>query len=319
MSVRVAGHYRGVTDQAVYPDSPARRRADLLATLRGAFRLERPVPPTRASRRLRALIGLTASTVVVVEAINVLAADEPGFSLFVRSGWALLRVIAFLVLLRAVRWGRQAARPFGLILAITTVFAVARLAEPRQGSLVPPVEVVVGFVVLALLCGAMVALLYKSAAIDEHLSTRPMRRHIPGWVLTARMALLSYAALTLVPLLVACGTVFSDDRRLSMAATLALLGGGFALFFVLLMVAPFSSFLVVVGKAWARVLAGSLGVVVLAFQPLLCYLLLGPDGLLRDGVPLVVTAVLGLVALHRSRGVPTWVRQEIRRSRPVPS
>jgi len=63
-----------------------------------------------------------------------------------------------------------------------------------------------------------------------------------------------------------------------------------------------------VGKAWARVLVGALGVIALIFQPLLCYLLLGLDGLIRDGVPLMITAVLGLVALHRSRGVPTWVR-----------
>jgi len=289
-------------------DSARQRRADLLAALRGGFKLEKPVPPTRASRTLRALIVLTAVTVVVVEAINVLAADEPGFALFVRSVWALLRVVGFLFLLRAVRFGRQVARSFGLILAITTVFAVARLAEPRTGSLVPPVSVIAGFVVLAVLCGTVVWMLYQSSAIDEHLSNRPVRRHIPGWVLTARMAVLSYGALTLVPLLVACGTVFSADRRLSMAATLPLLGGGFLLFVVLLLVAPFSSLLVVVGKAWARVLVGALGVIVLIFQPMLCYLLLGWDGLIRDGGPLMITAVLGLVALHRSRGVPTWVR-----------
>jgi hypothetical protein len=303
-----AGSIGSVTASNGFPDSPAQRRADLLAALRGGFRLDRPVPPTRASRTLRALIVLTAVTVVVVEAVNVLAADEPGFSLFVRSTWALLRVIGFLFLMRAVRYGRQAARSFGLILSITTVFAVARLAEPRAGSLVPPASVIVGFLVLALLGGAVVWMLYQSSAIDEHLSNRPVRRHIPGWVLTARMAVLSYSALTLIPVLVACGTVFSDDRRLSLAATLPLLGGGFLLVFVLLMVSPFSSFLVVVGKAWARVLVGMLGVIVLIFQPLLCYLLLGLDGLIRDGAPLIVTAVLGLVALHRSRGLPTWVR-----------
>ena len=36
-------------------------------------------------------------------------------------------------------------------------------------------------------------------------------------------------------------------------------------------------------------------------QPVLCYLILGIDGLLRDGLPLAVTAVLALVALARSR------------------
>jgi hypothetical protein len=277
-------------------------------SLRDAFRMDRPVPTTPASRWLRALIAVTALAVVVVEAINVVSADEPGYALFVRSFWALLRVVGFLFLMRAVRFGRQAARPFGLILAITTVFAVARLAEPRSGSLVPPVPVIVGFAVLALLCAAVVWLLYKSSAVDEHLANRPVRRHVPGWVLTGRMAVLSYAPLTLVPLLIAFGTLFSDDRRLSLAATLPLLGGWIGLVLLLTLFAPFSSFLVVVGKVWARWLVGLLGVIVLLFQPLLCYLLLGPDGLVRDGVPLAITALLGLWALHRSRGLATWVR-----------
>src|SRR4029079_12632133 len=105
-----------------------------------------------------------------VEAINLQTVAEPGFSLVVRSIWALLRVIGFLFLMRAVRYGRAVARPFGLILAVTTVFAVARLTEPRIGSLLPRTEVLVGIGVLAALCTAVVLLLYKSSAVDEHLS-----------------------------------------------------------------------------------------------------------------------------------------------------
>jgi len=56
------------------------------------------------------------------------------------------------------------------------------------------------------------------------------------------------------------------------------------------------------------VLIGLLSVVVLVAGPALCYALNGLDGLLRDGVPLAVTAAVGLYALRRSRGVPTWVR-----------
>lgn len=269
--------------------------------------MDKPVPPTPASRRLRALIGVTAACVVVVEALNLLSVDEPGFSLLVRTVWALLRVIGFLILMRAVRYGRAAARPFGLILAVTTVFAVARLAEPREGSLVPPSAVILGFGVLAALCAGVVWLLFRSSAVDEHLSTRPVRRHIPAWVLTARVAVLSYGALTLVPFLVAVGTVFGD-RRLPLAVMVALLGGWLLLLLVLGFVLPFVSFFLVIGKGWARWLVGLLGMVVLVAQPLLCLALLGIDGLLRDGVPLMVTAVLGLYALHRSRGLPTWVR-----------
>jgi len=70
----------------------------------------------------------------------------------------------------------------------------------------------------------------------------------------------------------------------------------------------FASFFVVVGKWWARWLVGTFSVVVLVVQPLLCFALLGLDGLLRDGVPMIITAGLGLYALHRSRGLATWVR-----------
>jgi hypothetical protein len=272
------------------------------------FRRELPVPATTASRILRAVIWVTAATVVVVETVNLLSADEPGFSLLVRSTWALLRVVGFLFLARAVRFGRQAAKPFGLVLAVTTVFAVARLAEPRQGSFLPPAPVVAGFAALAVECAVMVWLLYRSAAVDEHLSARPVRRHVPGWVLIGRMAVLSYAPLTVVPLLVALGTVFSADRRLPFADTVVLLGVWAALSGLLVFVAPFSSFLVVVGKAWARWIVGFLGAVVLLVQPALCYALLGVDGLVRDGAPLAIIALLGLWALHRSRGALTWVR-----------
>jgi hypothetical protein len=276
--------------------------------LRAAFQLERPVAATHGGRRLRRVIVATAVTVVLVEAINLAAAEEPGFSLFVRTFWALLRVVGFLLLLRAVRYGRAAARPFGLILAVTTVFAVARLTEPRQGSLIPPYLVLLGFVVLSVLCGALVWLLFRSAAIQEHLSGRPVRRHIPGWVLTARVAALSYGALTLVPFLVALGTVFGGEHRRSPAVTLVLLEVWFVLFLLLGFVLPVGALFLLRGHRWARWLVGGLSVLVAVAQPLLCLALLGLDGLLRDGVALVVTAGLGLYALHRSRGQDTWVR-----------
>jgi hypothetical protein len=279
------------------------------AKLRDSFRLERPVPSTVASRRLRTLIVITALTVIVVESLNILSVDEPGFSLFIRSMWAALRVIGFLFLMRAVRFGRAAAKPFGLILAVTTVFAVARLAEPREGTLVPPFAVVIGFVVLLVECTAIVVMLYKSSAVHEHLSARPVRRHIPGWVLTARVAVLAYAALVLIPFLVAVGTLFGDSR-LPLTVAVPIMGGWLFLFLVLTFIVPLSSFFVVLGKGWARWVIGSVSIIVMVAQPLFCYALLGLDGLLRDGVPLIITALIGLVALHRSRGVPTWVRPD---------
>jgi hypothetical protein len=262
-----------------------------------------------ASRLLRWLIGLTALTVVVVELVNLRYAAEPGFSLAVRTVWALLRVIGLLLLMRAVRLGRQGSRPFGLILAVTTVFAVARLTQPRQGSLLPPVPVVVGFVVLAALCLSLVVVLYRSDAIQAHLS-RPVRRHIPGWVLTARVATVAYVPLLIVPCIVALGEigahpVGSARRPLARLILLAIWLGliAFTGFIV-----PYATAFLLRGVAWARWTSGLLGVVMLLGQPALCLGLLGVDGLVRDGAPMGVTAVLGLTALRRSRGLPTWVR-----------
>ena len=98
-----------------------------------------------------------------------------------------------------------------------------------------------------------------------------------------------------------------DDGR-AVLPTVAALMVWSGLLVALLLLIPIGSFFLVFGKAWARWLVGTLSVLVLVAQPLLCYAVLGWDGLLRDGLPLIVTAVLGLVALRRSRGLPTWVR-----------
>src|SRR5262245_49846032 len=108
------------------------------AFLRRLLSMESPPPATPATRRLRMLIAVTAVAVVLADLINVRYAPEGGFALAVRTVWALLRAVGFLVLMRTVRYGRMVARPFGLILSATTVFAVARLAIPRSGSFLPP-------------------------------------------------------------------------------------------------------------------------------------------------------------------------------------
>ena len=264
------------------------------------------MPPTPASRWLRVLLLVTAATVVIVEVVNLAYATEAGWTLFVRSFWALLRVIGFLVLMRAVRYGRLASRPFGLILAVTTVFAVARLAEPRTGDFLPPVPVLVSFFVLLAECALIVWLLYRSDAVHQHLTGRKVRRYIPGWVLTVRVAAVTYAALLTVPLFVAVGEAFTDDRRQSGPVTLAVLVAWFVLTIVSGYVAAVASYFVLRGHKWARWVVALVSVVVLVAQPAFCFILLGYDGLIRDGIPLIVTAGLGLVALARSRGQATW-------------
>jgi hypothetical protein len=266
----------------------------------------RPPAPRPVVTRLRVLIGVTAFVVLAVEVLNLAVSDDSGLGLTVRTVWALLRVIGFLALMRAVRFGRSVSRPFGLILAVTTVFAVARLVTPRTGSLVPRGEAVAGLAVLTVLCAAIILLLYRSPGVAAHLAHRPARRHVPASVLTARVAVLSLAPLVLVPLLVGVGLLFAEPRQ---APRLVPLLGGWGLLFVALsMIMPLSSLFVLMGRGWARWLIGTATVLVLVLQPLLCYAVLGLDGLLRDGIPLMVTAVVALVALHRSRGVPTWTR-----------
>lgn len=115
-------------------------------------------PP--AVRALTALLATTAAATVAVDLLNWWYAPEQGFGLAVRTGWALLRAFGFVLLIGHVRKGRRLARPLGLILAVTTVFAVGRLIVPRQG--VPPWPGIVGFAVLTVLCGAVLWLLYRS-------------------------------------------------------------------------------------------------------------------------------------------------------------
>jgi len=268
--------------------------------LRRLFMIERPPPATPASRRLRVLIAVTAAATVVVDLVNLEYAPEAGFALVVRTVWALLRAIGFLVLMRTVRYGRMAARPFGLILAATTVFAVARLAVPRSGGLLPAVPVVAGFVVLTVLCVLVVWQLYGSPEIEAHLSRRPPRRRVPPWVLTARVAALSYGALLLVPCLVAVGTLF-DEPRLPTAVAGPLVIGWLVLSLTTGFLMPWVTLFVIFNKAWARVLLGFASVALLAIQPALCLTLLGVDGLVRDGAPMAIATALAIYGLWRSR------------------
>jgi hypothetical protein len=271
--------------------------------LKDLFTIERPPPQTPAVRRLRMLVLLTAVATVLVDLVNLEYAAEGGFGLAVRTIWALLRALGFLFLVRTIRYGRVVSRPFGLILAATTVFAVGRLVVPREGGLLPPVPVLIGFAVLALLCAAVIWQLFGSPQIAEHLRRRPRFRQIPVWVLTARIAGLSLSALLLVPCLVAIGTLFDEPRlprAVAIPVVVAWLVGTLALGFV----APWIMIFVMLGKRWARVVFALVAVVVLAAGPVLCWWLLGIDGLLRDGVPLVIAAAVCLYGLRASRHEP---------------
>ncbi|HTJ40216.1 MAG TPA: hypothetical protein VL738_44030 [Dactylosporangium sp.] len=265
------------------------------------LRFERPPPPTPASRRLRRLLLLSALATIAVDVVNLHYAAEAGLALAVRTGWALLRAVGFLFLMREVRFGRLTARPLGLILAVTTVFASARLVQPKEGALLPRGPVVAGLIVVAALCSVVVWQLFRSPAVEAHLTRRRPRRVVPPWVLTARVAALSYSALMFVPCLVALGTLF-DTPRLRPQIAVPLVVSWFVLSLVTGFIAGLISFATLFGHAWARLLLAMISAFVLLVQPALCWLLLGADGLLRDGVPMALAALLCLYGLARSRG-----------------
>ncbi|QGN45426.1 hypothetical protein GKC29_00225 [Micromonospora sp. WMMC415] len=263
-----------------------------------------------AVRALTTLLAVTAAATVVVELLNFWYAPEQGFGLAVRTGWALLRSLGFLLLIGHVRRGRTVARPFGLILAVTTVFAVGRLIVPRQG--VPALPGLLGFALLTTLCAAVVWLLYRSPALAGHLVRHrprlvvdrrgvrlreipPRRPEVSGWLLTGRVAAFTYSPLMLVPALVACGAVL-DGRLAAMPAVLLWFAAGILTSYAVLFCTAF----LLRGKHWARTLLVVVTFAVLAVDLPLCWWLLGVDGLVRDGGPLVAAAALTLYALHRA-------------------
>jgi hypothetical protein len=268
-----------------------------------------PVRRPRVARALTRLLAATALATVVVEVLNWAYAPEGGFGLAVRTSWAALRSIGFLVLIWHVRAGRAGARPFGLILAITTIFSVGRLVVPRSGA--PALPGVVGFAVLVVLCTAVVLLLYRSPGVAAHLSRQPSRivvrreglrrepsRRPPasGWLLTARVAAFTYSPLMLVPSLVAVGRIF-DGRIEAVPAVVIWFLAGIVVSYVVLFLMAF----LLRGQRWARWLLATTTVAVLLLDLPLCWWLLGTDGLVRDGGPLVVAAGLALYGLWRTR------------------
>ncbi|MEV4636261.1 hypothetical protein AB0J80_02815 [Actinoplanes sp. NPDC049548] len=269
--------------------------------------------PPRVVHALRGLLLATAAATAGVELLNYWYAPEHGFGLAVRTGWALLRTVGWLILIWHVRRGRAAARPLGLILAVTTVFAVGRLVVPRTGT--PPTAGVIGFAVLTALCLVVVVLLYRHPAVQGHLVRHPkkivftregieVREAVPkrpplaAWAITARVAAFTYSPLMLVPALISVAEL--DTRPEWILAVGFWFVAGFAASYAVLL----STFFLLRGKPWAPKLLLTVTLGVLVVDLPLCYLLLGTDGLIRDGAPLVAAAVLVSYSLWRVARLP---------------
>ena len=266
---------------------------------------ERPA----AVRVLKVLLVATALATVVVEVLNYRYAPEHGFGFAVRTGWAMLRTLGWLILIWHVNRGRSGARALGLILAVTTIFAVGRLVVPRSG--VPPLPGLIGFGVLTVLCVAVVAMLYKHPAVTGHLVRHPnklvvtrdglswqegapSRPAATGWTLTARVSAFTFSPLMLVPALISVGEL--GDKPEYLLGVIFWFAAGIGISYVVLL----TTFFLLRGKPFARRLLGWVGVGALLVDLPLCYLLLGVDGLVRDGAPLVAAVLLSWYALVRS-------------------
>ncbi len=261
-------------------------------------------------RVLVVLLAGTALTTAAVEALNWWLADEAGYALFVRTTWALLRTLGFLVLIWQVRRGRASAPPLAVILSVTTLFALARLVVPREGT--PNLWGLVGFGAVAVMCTAVLALMYRSELVRGFLvqprkgivftrkgidwgPVQSKRPPTPGWLLTVRVAALSYSPLMLVACVVAFGLVF--DGEVSAVPVIGMwFSAALVISYAVLVVTSF----LMRQKPWARTGLVWLTALVLLVHLPLCWLLLGVDGLVRDGGPLLAAALLAMFGLWRS-------------------
>ncbi|WP_203838340.1 hypothetical protein [Winogradskya humida] len=261
-----------------------------------------------AVRVLTGLLIATAAATAGVELLNYWYATEHGFGLAVRTGWALLRTVGWLILIWHVRRGRAAARPLGLILAVTTVFAVGRLLVPREGT--PPTAGVLGFAALTVLCVTVVVLLYRHPAVQEHLvrhpnkivltrdgfewrEATPKRPPLAAWAITARVASFTYSPLMLVPALISVSELGARPEWL--LAVIFWFAAGIGVSYAVLL----ATYFLLKGKPWARAHLIWITIGSLVIDLPLCYLLLGTDGLIRDGSPLVAASLLTVYSLWR--------------------
>jgi hypothetical protein len=118
-------------------------------------------------------------------------------------------------------------------------------------------------------------------------------------LLTARVAAFTYGPLMLVAAAVAVGTIF-DGRLLAVPAVVLWFVAGLATSYVVL----FTAIFLLRGRAWAGALLVGVTLGVLTVHLPLCWWLLGVDGLIRDGGPVLVAAGLALYGLWRAARTP---------------
>ena len=180
---------------------------------------------------------------------------------------------------------RAASRPLGLILAVTTIFAVGRLVVPRTGT--PPLPGLIGFAradrrsASAWWCcstGIRPCRVTWSGIRTSWCSTataspgrrrRRNGRRVAGWLITARVAAFTYSPLMLVPCLIAVGELRARPEYL--LAVIFWFAAGIGVSYVVLL----TTFFLLRSKAFARTVLVWISLGVLIIDLPLCYLLLG--------------------------------------------
>ncbi len=258
------------------------------------------------------------------------AAAGGGFAVAVRAGWAVVRAYALAVLPRRIARRKPGARPVAAVLALSAAFGVVRLAWIARTPDGIRALLITGSVLVVVLAAAVIVLLTRPV-VTEHLTPPPgpdtgsrwTRRGAdrPIWVAAAGYLALWLVPLTAVPFLVATGAVFGDRSAelglLGAAVTVPILLFWLGLLLVLYLVVPYSVLALTFGFRAGRwpVLAGAL--VALATQPLLCLLLLGPDSLLTDGLPLAAVAGIIVYGLTGHRSARDYFSRSARSTAPV--
>ncbi len=102
--------------------------------------------------------------------------------------------------------------------------------------------------------------------------------------------------------------MFGDGGGVEPAVGVPVVVAWFALTIFLGFTTPWVTIFVILGRRWARGLLALISMVVMVVGPALSLWLLGVDGLIRDGVPLVIAGVLCLSALWASRHQPRGLR-----------
>lgn len=274
-----------------------------------------------ALRGLAVLLVLTGLVTAVVDVGTVVAltrSDAAGPSggaaaaLGVRTLWGVVRAVGFLLVPRHVLRGRVGARVVVVVLCVSILFSVARVTGHGQltGRVRPLLYA--GFGAVAVLCALVLAVLLGVPAVRAHLRSTG-GRHLPAWVAASRPLALALLPCMLVPFLVGVIGVLSagggtgPDVPLLLAVP-ALVGWLAVIGVVAQVLAPATAGLAR-GFRIARWVVVAATLLVLATQPALCLLFGGVDGLVRDGLPVVVVGLLLLHALGGPRRAHFGVRR----------